>query len=301
MKVEKKHLAVFPTQHGFLFLVILGGMLAGSINYNNNAGFILVFLLGGMALISLVYSFKNLLGLEIHFLSASPVFAGQEAAFHIRLGSSERNRVSLEFFLPEIKSNQTSSTIRISLVQNQKTIQINAPAPVRGRLSFQTIALQSVYPFGLFRIRARIPLEMKCLVYPAPLPGRIRPSAGGDGWDGQIHTQRQGPDDFQGLAPYQPGQDVGRMAWKAVSRGQGLFVKDFTAQADQFQILDFHALPGKDIEFRLSRLCHMVLESDRNRENFGLKLPGTFIRQADGVPHTKSCLTALALFKGDRP
>ncbi|WP_022664646.1 DUF58 domain-containing protein [Desulfospira joergensenii] len=300
MKVTQKHLSILPTQHGILFLAILGAMLAGSVNYNNNAGFILVFLLGGMALISLFYSFKNLMGLEITFVSAPPVFAGQKAVFHIRIHSKERDRFSLESYFPGNPGMDEPQTIER---QMNSLFQVEIPAPARGRVSPRVLALNSVYPFGLFCIRARIPLKMSCLVYPSPLPGRIRASGGGNGFEGDMDTRRQGPDDFQGLTPYQPGHEVGRMAWKAVSRGQGLFIKDFTTKADRFQILDFHAVPVKDIEFRLSLLCHMVLTSDRNREIFGLKLPGKFIRPSGGSPHTKTCLRALALFgrEGERP
>lgn len=297
MTVEKKHLAIFPTRHGFLFLAILGGMLAGSINYNNNAGFILVFLLGGMALISVTYSLGNLMGLDIAFLSAPPVFAGQKAEFHIQVRSPGEERVSLVLFVPKIVgSDKTSGQIRIGTVEDQKIIQIRSPAPVRGWMAYQALTLDSVYPFGLFRIQARVPLAMGCLVYPAPLPGPARASQDKNAFNGRIDTRQRGVDDFQGLAPYQFGQDVGRMAWKAVSRGQGLFVKDFTARADRSRIFDFDAVPGKDTEYRLSRLCHMVLQSDRNRESFGLKLPGTLIPPGEGPLHTQACLRALALF-----
>ena len=113
----------------------------------------------------------------------------------------------------------------------------------------------------------------------------------------------RGPDDFRGLIPYQAGHQVGRIAWKALSRGQGLFIKDFAAQAGGFELLDFHAFPSGTTEYRLSRLCGMVLDSDRRQIRFGLQLPGRIIPPSWGSAHTKACLRALALFdpKGDFP
>ena len=68
MTLDRTQLSLRPTRHGLLFLMILGAMMAGSVNYNNNAGFILVFLLGGMAMISLFPSRSILAGMGIAFV-----------------------------------------------------------------------------------------------------------------------------------------------------------------------------------------------------------------------------------------
>ena len=67
----------FPTRYGWLFVVVLLGMLMGSINYNNNLGFIFTFLLGSMMLISLVHSYRNIQGIKLDDIQARPVFASQ--------------------------------------------------------------------------------------------------------------------------------------------------------------------------------------------------------------------------------
>jgi len=291
MTLTRKNLSLIPTRHGLVFLVILGAMLAGSINYNNNAGFILVFLLGGMALISLFHSFRNLVGLDIGFMAAPPVFAGQAAAFRIKLSARERDRASLALGLP--RGEETFATLDRG---GEKTIEATIPAKQRGMLHPGRLDLGSVYPFGLFRVRVRVPMDMGCLVYPAPISGEFRTARGGGGLDGSIDTRDAGPDDFQGLTPYLPGHDTARIAWKAVSRGQGVFVKDFTARASRFRMLDFNAFSDPDTEFRLSRLCSLILEAHAGHIPFGLRLPGTRIDPASGNAHKKRCLRAIALF-----
>lgn len=292
MIVHKKHLSIRPTRHGLLFLIILGAMMAGSVNYNNNAGFILVFLLGGMALISLFYSLNNLTGLNIFFVSASPVFAGRTARFTIQVQSDGTERAGVTLALPE-----QAGTLETSLVQNEtKRVDLPLKTTTRGVFTPGPLTVSSVYPFGFFCLKTRLPLPMTCLVYPSPSDGPARPGQGGGNIDGTADSLISGPDDFQGLSLYQPGHDVGRIAWKAVSRGQGVFVKDFTAGAGGFLMLDFDAIPSKDTEFKLSRLCRMVLSADRQKTTYGLRLPDQVVPPARGPGHKHHCLRALALF-----
>lgn len=290
MKLSRKHFSIFPTQHGFLFLGILGAMMAGSINYNNNAGFILVFLLGNMAVISIFHSFNNLMGLEIEPLSTLPVFAGQNAVFPFLVKAGTNGCRSVGFDL------STHGQIFFS-IDRKKIIQLEIPASRRGVLEPASLTISSVYPFGLFTFRAKIPAQTSCLVYPKPLPGPLRTSKNGHSPDGEIETSCQGPDDFQGLKQYQPGNSIKRIAWKTLSRGRGVFIKDFTVQDSLSVMLNFDALKERDMELKLSRLCHMILEADRRQTKYGLRLPPTFLQNPGaGEAHKHFCLKALALF-----
>jgi uncharacterized protein (DUF58 family) len=292
MMIHKKHLSIRPTRHGLLFLIILGAMMAGSINYNNNAGFILVFLLGGMALISLFYSLKNLTGLSLFFVSASPVFAGRTARFTLQVQANGMERAGVTLALPD-----QADILETSLLKNEtKTVHLPLKTVTRGIFTPGPLTVSSVFPFGFFCLTTRISLPMNCLVYPSPADGPVRPVKGSGDLDGTAASRFSGPDDFQGLSLYQSGHDVGRIAWKAVSKGQGVFVKDFTAGTGGFMMLDFDAIASTDTEFKLSRLCRMVLSADRNKTPYGLKLPDRLIPPAQGPGHKHQCLRALALY-----
>ncbi len=289
MKLSRKQISIFPTQHGFLFLVILIAMLIGSINYNNNAGFILVFLLGGMAMISIFHSFKNLVGMEIHFLSPLPVFAGQTAVFPVQVRPLSAGCRAVRFLLAP------NDPLFVS-IDREKTLQMGIPALERGLLHPKALTIASYYPFGLFRFCAALPVETGCLVYPRPIPGPFRSAGIGQFLDGEEPTCRQGADDFQGLKQYQPGHSINRISWKALSRGRGLFIKDFTAEDSPWMMLDFDAIPGRETEFKLSRLCGMILVADRRQIEYGLRLPGFIKNPARGESHQHHCLKGLALF-----
>ena len=288
MKLNRKQFSVFPTQHGFLFLGILIAMLLGSINYNNNAGFILVFLLGGMALISIFHSFKNLVGMEVDFLSPVPVFAGQTAIFPVRVRPSEIGCRSVTFALGP-------SSISVS-IDRETILQMRLSALDRGYLQPNLLTVKSVYPFGLFTFCARLSVGVSCLVYPRPIPGPFKTAGGGYRPDGEEETARGGPDDFQGLIQYQPGHSINRISWKALSRGKGLFIKDFTAEDSPCVMLDFDALSGRGMEYSLSRLCDMILFAHRQQMEYGLRLPGFVRNPAWGDSHQHHCLKALAVF-----
>lgn len=289
MKLSRKQVSIFPTQHGFLFLAILIAMLIGAINYNNNAGFILVFLLGGMALISIFHSFKNLVGIEIQYLSPLPVFAGQTAIFPVHINAPATGGRSITFSL-------VSQDPLFATIYKEKILQMDILARERGILHPKALTLKSVYPFGLFTFCTRLPVEANCLVYPRPIPGAYRTARSGQLPDGKKETLRQGADDFQGLKQYQPGHSINRISWKALSRGRGLFIKDFTAEDSPCVMLDFDVMPGRDMEFKLSRLCDMILTAEGRQMEYGLRLPGFVKNPARGKSHQHHCLKALAVF-----
>jgi uncharacterized protein (DUF58 family) len=289
MKLSRKQISVFPTQHGFLFLAILIAMMIGAVNYNNNAGFILVFLLGGMALISVFHSFKNLEGIEVSCLSPLPVFAGQTATFPVHVNAPSTGGRAITFSLVP------QDPLLVS-IQREKTLQMGIPAKNRGILNPKFLTLKSVYPFGMFTFYVHLSMEAPCLVYPRPIPGFHGTANSGRFPDGKEETSRLGTDDFQGLKQYEPGHSINRISWTALSRGRGLFIKDFTAEDSRCIMLDLDGIPGRDMEFKLSRLCDMILTAEGRQMEYGLRLPGFVRNPARGKSHQHHCLKALALF-----
>jgi len=291
MILGRKDFSLRPTQSGFLFLGILIAMFLGSINYNNNAGFILVFLLGTMAMISLFHSYKNLVGLELISMNVQPVFKGQSMIFPIRIkskstpGQAPGQALFLKFDKTEPKPFSGEGVLHLSL-----------PAEQRGYQAPGRLILESVYPFGLFRLTTIIPFTSRCLVYPEPLPGKISTALAGEGEDGKKQSQDNGPDDFQGLKPYLPGNPMGRISWKTFSRGQGLFIKEFTADKGQDILMDLNLIRGSDLEKKLSLICQSVLDAEKRHLRYGIQLGDKSLDPASGQKHCHQCLKALALY-----
>jgi uncharacterized protein (DUF58 family) len=74
--------------------------------------------------------------------------------------------------------------------------------------------------------------------------------------------------------------------------------KQFVAEAEAAVHLDFSSLRLADVEQRLSQLALWVIEAERARRPYSLRLPGTYIQPSFGQSHFHHCLRALSLFHG---
>lgn len=290
--LHRRNVYVLPTGHGILFIAVLFAMLLGSLNYNNNLGFLLTFLLGGMTFVSILYTVRNLTGLTVVSVRVRPVFAGETASFQFILQAEKPDRLAIRFAFPESPQIQQDLPGEIDAV-----VSLRQTAPVRGIFRPGPITISTRHPLGLFRAWSRLNLPVECLVYPRPLAGPLTlsngPSVKGD--EGDLH-QGPGSEDFQGLRQYQPGDTLQHISWKTYSRGQGLFTKQFTAQQSAAIQIDWEQILEKDLETRLSRVCHNVLEAHNRRLTYGLRLPGVEIPADRGEAHKHECLRALARF-----
>lgn len=291
VRLNRRRIYILPTRHGAFFILVLFAMLLGSINYNNNLGFLLVFLLGAMMFVSIIHTFRNLFGLEIRSVTAEPVFAGQTADFHVFLGSSALLRKGVSFGF----ENQERVLETIAYGPGMR-LDLPVMTPGRGMYAPGRLAIATRFPMGLFRAWSKLDVGASCLVYPRPSQDSLDLTEGVAAGDGDVDLTQSGVDDFKGLKPYQPGDAPRHIAWKALSRGRGVFTKEFGADAVRTLLLDYAAIPVEDAEARLSRLAAMVLAAERMNADYGLKLPGTNLPPDRGERHKHACLKALALF-----
>lgn len=280
-----------PTRYGWLFVVVLLGMLMGSINYNNNLGFIFTFLLGSMMLISLVHSYRNIQGIRLDEIQARPVFASQEAIFEIKLCLSVRQRVALRFSLD---GNQ-GDVVNI-IPGTVGRVLVAVPTKKRGRLSPGELTIASEYPFGLFDFHTTCQINSDCLVYPKPVP--VQKLSMQDLL--QAHSSKgaalDNVEDFKGLRSFQNGDALQHIFWKAFSKGQGLMVKEFMGSASPSLCFSWKKIKNENLEKKLSVLCGMVLKAHGLKLKYGISLPGRQITPDRGEQHKHTCLRALALF-----
>jgi uncharacterized protein (DUF58 family) len=290
LSLDRHRVYILPTAYGFLFLFILLAMLLGSINYNNNLGFLLVFLLGSITLVSMIHTYRNLLGVEIRSVSAAPVFAGKTALFRFLVRSESGYRQAVGFMLEK-----GLHTVENIAPDTQETVSVKFPAHFRGVVKPGRLVVWTRYPLGLFRAWTVMSPDMSCVVYPKPLAGSLISAGGDNGEASDAGKVKRGVDDFSGLKPYQPGDPVGKISWKSFSRGMGVFTKEFIGSGSASVMLDYDALEG-DREQKLSRLTDMVLKAHNMNMEYGLRLPGRIIAPDKGKPHRHACLKALALF-----
>ena len=286
-----RNIYILPTRHGFLFLVVLGAMLIGSINYNNNLGFLLTFLLGSLMLTAMMHTYSMLYGLRLVSIVARPAFAGESAIVEVTTSGAGRPRSGMCWYF----DHQTKVTTAVE-PDHPVTVFVPVPTSRRGTLDPGWLRIFSEYPTGLFRAWARVDAGTRCLVYPRPVsrPASVSRTASADG-EGEI-TPAEGVDDFEGLSAYQPGDPPRRIHWQSYSRGRGLHVKTFGGQAGPDWMLDLDAIREGDIEHKLSILCFHLLQCHRQRCSVAMKLGPQAIPAGRGRAHRDRCLRALALY-----
>ena len=290
--IGRNRIQIQPTRNGVIFILLILAMFIGSLNYSNNLGFLLTFLLGSIAFVSIADSYKNLAGITIGSSFARPVFAGEKAVFEFIVSGGPASRARMSFAF------EGQPIAIYDLVANEDNcIRVFAHAASRGILKPGPLLIHSDYPLGLLRVYTQIDLKLESIVYPKPLPGNVNILAlrYPDGED--VKDSGSGSDDFRGLKSYAPGDPLQRISWRASSRGQGLFTKDFHGRFASAAFLDWHSLKAFDPEHKLSLLCHMVLKAYQDKWTYGLRLPGISIGPGKGRGHKLRCLKALALFQ----
>lgn len=292
IELDHRRIFILPTRAGGTYALVLFLLLLVSINYQNSLAYGLTFLMLSVGILGILHTYRNFSGLILSASNARAVFVGEPVQLRLRLESSARAHQAIALGWDSQRLEQAD-------VDPQRLVEIalTLPAVKRGWLHAPRLRVESVFPLGIFRAWSWLDLEQTVLIYPRPVPGSmpllqgVQPHAEDEGQA----TKGQGVDDYQGLRPWQPGDSLRRMHWKAWSRGQGLMVKEFTDLSGHDLCLDFMALGG-DIEERLSRLCYWVLELSQRQQAFALRLPGFLSAVDTGDAHRETCLRQLALY-----
>jgi len=195
-------------------------------------------------------------------------------------------------------SGSNSGRKRIDYIPADRAARVTLRFPARQRGEYQvgTLCLTSAYPLGFIRFLKKFASAQTYIVNPKPAGDVRLPSSFVHRRDGRTLTELGEGDDFAGVRDYVPGESQRHIDWRAVARGQALMTKQFAAEAEGVVYFDFAALHFANVEERLSQLALWIIEAERARRPYGLRLPGTEIPPAIGQPHFHQCLRALSLF-----
>ena len=289
----QRRVYILPSGSGLMFGVTILLMLIGSINYNLSLGYVLVFLLAGNGMVSMLHTWRNLARIALRPGKADRVFAGELAGFRVQVeNSGSLPRMSLAVQL----SGQQPEYFDVD-ARGSKEVEATMPAAMRGLLYPGRFRIFTTYPLGLYYAWAIVDLDMYCLIYPKPEPGKLSlPPA--QAASGQGSAAGAGDEDFAGLRTFHAGDSPRRIAWKAFARNEIFLSKQFSGSAAAELWLDFGELPDTlGVEAKLSRLARWVIESEAAGLRYGLRLPGSEYDPDSGALHRDRCLQALALYK----
>ena len=295
MKARKLPL-IFPTASFAALVFVLTTMWYAASSQNSAAIYLLLFALTGVFLVSIPHTLINLAGVRTRLESAKPAFADDEVSLPVEIMNTSRaTRYGIELVLSD--ANKTRERIDYIPPEKAARLTLRFPARQRGEHKIGTLWLTSAYLVGFVRVVKKIAHPQTYLVYPKPagdprLPASLSRSPASSP---QINTKEG--DDFSGVRAYVPGESQRHIDWKAVARGQPLMTKQFAAEPEGSIHLDFSLVPSSNVEARLSQLALWVIEAERARRPYGLRLPGTKILPAIGPTHFHRCLHALSLFR----
>ena len=291
VRLDRRRIYILPTPLGIAYAAMLFAMVLGGMNYGNNLGMALAFLLVSLGLVVMHHCHGTLSGLSLRLSGTESAFAGQAVKFRLLLENPARlPRPRIEIGI----GREPDSVVDVP-ASGSAVAELRVHAGRRGRVGLARVIVATRHPMGLFRAWAVVHGEYFAIAWPAPAErGRTPPGVETD--TGGAQDRAQGDHDFAGLRPYQPGDPLRRIAWKAYARGQGLHTKQYAGTDVVSHVFDWDSLPTLGSEARLSQLCRWVLEAHERGEAFGLRLPGTPIEPNVGSAHRERCLNALALY-----
>ena len=291
LELARRRIYILPTRTGLAYALTVFVLLLGSMNYNNNMGFALTFLLTGIGLVTMHHCHRNLVGLRLDFQGVAPVFAGQQAQFKFIAGNS---RAMHRWQIRVAWDRSSPRYVDIGPLADVVFL-LPLDAPTRGWMQTPRLAVSTTFPLGLLRAWAWINLDTTALVYPKPADNSppLDLLSGAQEAGGQ---QQSGDDEFSGLREFRPGDSPRRVAWKSVARLGILLVKEYREGGQRPLWIEWDAVAAANTESRLSTLTRLVLDAHRERQTFGLRLPGSAVAPQRGEQHVHECLRQLATF-----
>lgn len=291
-QLTRHRIYVLPTASGLFFGVLLGAMLLGALNFNNNPALLLALLLAGAALGSLIAAHLQLSGLRVDALGAEPVAAGEPLHLHIALAAPDaRQRRDLRLAC-------AGEAVHVALDARGTTAALPLATAHRGLLPAPRLELSTVQPLGLARAWGYVWPAQALLVYPAP-ETQAPPLPLPAGSQSRPQPSRTGEDPHH-LRDYRPGDAPRSVAWKASARHDTLLVRDGEQTRGGELLLDWAQTDGLPYEQRIRRLARWVDDAEREGRRYGLRLPATPpIETGQGASHRHRCLRALALLPQD--
>jgi uncharacterized protein (DUF58 family) len=287
-RIDRRRIYILPTGFGLFLGVVLGAMLLGGLNYNNNPALLLVFVLGAVANNSFVHAHLILSGVRLRALHAEPVFAGQALALKFRFDADgARARPGLE-----LRCGDAHATFDLAASEECEVV-LEVPALRRGWLDIGRVRLSTTRPLGLARAWSWLRPDTLLLVYPAldadapPLPASL-----GDGDSPRSRAHGEQP---HHLREYRHGDSQRQIAWKSSARADRLLVREYESAVARDIALDWSHLPPMPYEARIRRLARWVMDAERSGSRYSLRIPGESIASARGAEHRHACLRALAL------
>lgn len=292
--ISRRELYILPTRMGWYFALIMVALFGIAIKFDNQAAFMMLFVLISIALIGMIYTHNNMIGLKMNGQSSNPVFLGEQAEFPV-LVKNPSNKLRHAVW---IISGGFNKVMRLP-THDAQLVQVKLPTVQRGYLNCAPISLTSMFPIGVFFCwTKRYTPDQRCLVYPQPLNLIPLPTdSSQSGKHEKNSAAQQGNEDFSGMKQYQEGDRIRDIHWPSVAKTNKLVTIEYETLSPSSVNLSWQNLPSTmSVEDKLSQLCYWVVEAENSSARYQLDMPNHTISYDKGPNHYHACLRTLALW-----
>ena len=273
-------------------ITLLVGFAA--VNTGNNLLFFIVSSLLGFMAVSGVLGWLNIHGLDAGLAHPEEVYSGVSTLFTLRLTNRKR---FLPSFLLRIHWNGASADFQIVDRNGTASSSFMTAFTGRGIHAVEGVTVCSPFPINFF-VRCRtLPLDLRTVVFPAPLGCLSGADSRSHGRSGSLSAQGEGYEgEINRIVTYSGGDPLKMIHWRLSARHDVLKVKKLTATASEPLVIDIDRLPAGNLEEKLSCATYLVNRLMREGRPVGLKLRKRLLKPADSRGHRLRLLTELALY-----
>lgn len=295
--IGRRQLYILPTRIGWYYALILIALFGIAIKFDNQAAFMMLFILIAVALVAMVYTHNNVIGISLSAQPSKSVFLGEPAIFPVSMSNTSRKERHAVWLI-------CAGFHRLTALRpaDVETVDLKLPTTQRGYLNCDPINISSQFPIGVFFCwTKRFISEQRCLVYPQPLNLVPFPEDGSnEGKQQAVANVRVGAEDFAGMKNYQAGDRLRDIHWPSLAKTNKLVSIQYENQTNSSVNISWFSLPDKmNIEDRLSQLCYWVIEAEKSDIRYQLEMPNHTIEFDKGLTHYHECLRVLALWGED--
>lgn len=293
IELTLNNIFIVPSKSSLGFLAVLLLMLIVAVNYQNSLVYLFVFWLVSSWMVSLLLTFRNLMGVKIKVVGYENCHAKQNASIMLRVYPNKKQLNDLCLFWFEDKKHW------LSFYDNTpQDIQLLYPTSKRGKLIPERLRIENRSPAGLAVAWSNLAFDMTWWIYPkaqALTPDAIN-VAKDDEFVQEAGQWQKGNTDFSHLRTYQAGDHLKRIHWRQFAKTGELSTREFLDYQQTDLWIDWRSYSGFSQEIWLSALCADILSAQKKQLAFGVRLPNIEIDIGSGEQHIKKCLEALAHF-----
>lgn len=292
--VSRKKLYILPTRVGWYYALILIALFGIAVKFDNQPAFVMLFILIALAMVAMIYTHNNVIGLTLESHPTKPVFLGTQANFPVTVSNnSDKPRHAVWLIsggfhqLTNLNSGSTQS------------LNIKLPTIQRGYRVCDPLHLSSQFPIGVFFCWSkRFDSPERCLVYPQPLDLIPFPDGGSNpGKEESSSNVKMGAEDYAGMKAYQAGDRLRDIHWPSLAKTNKLVSIQYENHSNSSVNLSWFNLPASlNTEDRLSQLCFWVVDAEQHGLRYQLEMPNNTIEFDKGSTHYHKCLQVLALW-----